>query len=402
MPGDSSRAGNRAAAGSAAVSVVMVAYGRGWEWVPKALDALHRNTAEPFEVILVDNGGSDGGEHDIPSGSCTLVHNDENVGFGPASNQGGDLARSGILCFLNPDVLVEPGWLSPLIEALRDQAVGAAFPAKLNLDGTMQEAGAFVTAEGLSYVFGDGDDPESPEYRFRREVDFGSAACMVVRRDVFADARGFDPLYRLAYFEDADLCFRLRERGLRLTYEPTSRIRHVRSVSAPESELREVFAANHQTFIRRWRDTIVRRPSLQELQRDPAARLAARDLHASERLLVLEDASGRDHEAAEGLRAPWRVARGLALERPTARVTLLAKSIDTGTAEDLLAAGVEVARDVDEERWLVARRGHYSAVIGRRDLPEPLRGWLEATQTQASFWPLDRFMGHESPSSPRS
>jgi glycosyltransferase involved in cell wall biosynthesis/GT2 family glycosyltransferase len=267
------------------VSVAIVAYGAGWTWLPRALDALARNTSEPIEVIVVDNGGADPDERRVDE-DVTVIRSGENVGFGPASNRAAELACGDIVCFLNTDVLVEPGWLPPLVEATDEKGIGAVFPAKLNLDGTMQEAGAFVTAEGLSYVFGDGDNPNLPEHRCRREVDFGSAACMCLKRQVFMAAGGFDPAYRLAYFEDADLCFRLRVRGLRLVYEPRSRVRHARSVSVPPAELRDVLAANRRTFVDRWRTEIRGRSSLEQLQRDPAARIAARDLHVTGRFVV--------------------------------------------------------------------------------------------------------------------
>ena len=84
----------------------------------------------------------------------------------------------------------------------------------------MQEAGAFITGQAHSYVFGAGDDPDSAEYRFSRDVDYGSAACVCMTRPCFESVGGFDPAYRVAYFEDVDLCFRLRDQGLRLVWEP--------------------------------------------------------------------------------------------------------------------------------------------------------------------------------------
>jgi GT2 family glycosyltransferase len=368
-------------ASTPAVSVVMVAYGRGWRWVARALDALHRNTAEPNEVILVDNGGADAGDRVVPEGRYRVVRNRENVGFGPASNQGAELARSPTICFLNTDVLVEPGWLSPLLEALNDGRTGAVFPAKLNLDGTMQEAGAFVTGEGLSYVFGDGEDPNSPEHLFPREVDFGSAACMCMTGQVFAAACGFDDIYRLAYYEDADLCFRLRQRGLRPAYEPRSRIRHARSVSAPASELNEVSGTNRRAFIDRWAKTVAGRPTLDELQQNPVARIAARDFHATERILVVDDEA--DGSAADA-------ASRLATRHPTARVTLLTKAIDGTTAERPLAAGVEVGDVDDQEKWLANRRGHYSIVVRPGRMAPRLGDRVDDTQPRARYWPLER------------
>ncbi len=252
----------------------MVAYGGGWAWVPRALDALRRNTAEPYEVLLVDNGGAD--ERSVPDPTnVEILRNEDNLGFGAASNIGVARARADVVCLLNTDVLVAPGWLEPLLELVRDGGVGAAFPAKLHLDGRLQEAGAFVTREAHVHVFGDGDDADAPEYRFRHEIDFGSASAMCIARERYESLGGFDPAYGIAYFEDTDLCFRLREQGLRVVYEPRARVRHVRGASAPVAEVAEVVAANQRVFLGRWRHALAGRPTLEEVLADahsPAGR----------------------------------------------------------------------------------------------------------------------------------
>ena len=71
-----------------------------------------------------------------------------------------------------------------------------------------------------------------PRWNVRREVDYASGACLAVRREMFNELGGFDIAFAPAYSEDADLCFRLRERGLRVIYEPTSAIVHHLSVTA--------------------------------------------------------------------------------------------------------------------------------------------------------------------------
>ena len=132
------------------------------------------------------------------------------------------------VCFLNVDALPEPGWLPPLLERLEDPRVGAAFPMLLNLDGTVQEAGSVVDALGWAHAIGAGASPGDLAVRFARAIDYGSAACMLVERDVFRSLGGFDPVYGLGYYEDADFCFKLRDAGLRTFYEPRSRVMHAR------------------------------------------------------------------------------------------------------------------------------------------------------------------------------
>jgi len=356
------------------VSVVMVAFGGGWSWVSRSLEALRRNTSEPYEVILVDNGGA--AERSVADGrNVEIIRNEENVGFGPGSNQGAARARSDVLCLLNTDVLVEPAWLPPLLERVEDGRVGAAFPAKLNLDGTMQEAGSFVTGEAHAYGFGDGDDPDAPEHGFPREVDFGSAAAICMTRPCYESVAGFDPAYKIAYYEDADLCFRLREQGRRLVYEPSSRVTHARSVSAPSGDLVDIYSANRRVFLTRWSQAIEQRPAFERLHADARVRVAARDLHAHDRILLLG--------TAEPTR---RLAEELARAHQGSRVTLLLNEIDRPDEQALLRSGVEVVQAEHDSEWLVERAGYYSHIVSPQDGNWfRLRAILGDTQPQARF-----------------
>jgi GT2 family glycosyltransferase len=355
------------------VSIVMVAFGGGWEWVPRALDALRRNTDAEYEVILVDNGG--GTEpHAFDDRDVEVVRNTSNRGFGEGSHQGASLARSDNLVFLNTDVLVEPRWLPPLLERVAEVGVGAVFPAKLNLDGTMQEAGAFVTGEANAYVFGDGEDAAAPDYAFPREVDFGSAAAMCLTRARYESMSGFDPAYRIAYYEDADLCFRLRKAGFRLVYEPRARVTHARSVSAPPGDLVDVYAANRGVFVSRWGHLVEGRPPFERLAADPTARLAARDIHARHRLLLVDGGEGMQRLASE-----------LASAHPRARVTLLTEQVGRSREDALLESGVEVARPERVEDWLAERAGHYTHVVSPQHTEEATFRSLRETQPEAAF-----------------
>ena len=159
------------------VSVVMVLYG-GAGLARRALQALAENTEEPYELVLVDNASPEDvlGELGELAASATVIRNDVNRGFGRASNQGAEAARGELLCLLNSDAIVEPGWLDPLVERLSEPGVGAVVPMLLNENGTVQEAASVVDSIGYAHAVGGGLSPDAVEVRFRREVDFGSAA----------------------------------------------------------------------------------------------------------------------------------------------------------------------------------------------------------------------------------
>jgi len=369
------------------VSVVMVLYGGG-KVATRAISALAQNTEPCFELILVDNASPDDSLARVEEqvASATVVRNTTNTGFGPASNQGAALARGRTLCFLNSDALVEPGWLPPLLETLAEPGVGAAVPLFLNENGTVQEAGSVVDSIGHAHAVGGDGDPRDFRYRFRREVDFGSAACMLVPAELFFELGGFDELFAPAYFEDTDLCFKLHERGLKTIFEPRSRVVHIRHGSGTSGAARKLMEEHRDLFVERWGERLTRRPRLVEVAQKPHQMLAARDAEALDRILVIDDrvpytdrGSGDPRMAAllGELAALW----------PAARITFAASHGEDAEryAEPLLRQGIEiVAQPADWTDWFEERRFHYGVVIvSRQQNAGAFHGHLSRTQPQA-------------------
>jgi GT2 family glycosyltransferase len=117
-----------------------------------------------------------------------------------------------------------------------DPAVGVALPLYLSMEDTVLEAGSTVGGDGVTVPIGRGCAPDAPEVRFPRVVDFGSAACMVVRTEAFRAVGGFAEAYGLGYYEDTELCFALRERGLRSVYVPGAAVQHGLGASLSKEE----------------------------------------------------------------------------------------------------------------------------------------------------------------------
>lgn len=348
------------------VSVVVVSYG-GTGWTRRCLRALLDHTDPCYELIVVDNP-TDEGNAGLPEvENARLLFNPVNVGFGAACNQGAAHATGRHLLFLNNDVLVHEGWLPPLLSAFgAHPGTGAAGPRFLNLDGSLQEAGALLSRGGSTLAYGAGDDPDRPEYRFPRQVDYLSAACLLVRRSAFCDVGGFDAGYGLAYFEDCDLCLSLAAAGWHTVYEPRSRVTHARDAAGGSLSLRGLALANRSRFEERWRPLLAARPS-PPLAGDRRRILAARDACATARLLAV---------------APDReLLTELLRELPGARLTVAAAGDGNAGLDELLALGIEVQRVEDWEAWLGERRFGFDAVFG--DAPD-LDPALQRTQPQAA------------------
>jgi len=219
---------------SPTVSVLSVSWNTA-ACLPGALDALGAACADhPYEVIVVDNASSDDSANVLAARSdVDLVSLDRNTGFTYAANRAAARAKGRLLLFLNPDLLAPPHAIDRLVDALDgDPGAWAATPWFRNPDGTPQhfwrrmpgplrlplcytrvgkkldESLGWPTRRWQRYA----DLPDPPP---RQHIDAVGAACLLVRRDLFERAGGFDERY-FNFFQDADLERRMRSDGWKL------------------------------------------------------------------------------------------------------------------------------------------------------------------------------------------
>jgi glycosyltransferase involved in cell wall biosynthesis len=295
-------------------------------------------------------------------------------------------AKAPLLCFLNSDAVVLEGWLPPLLARLRDPSIGAVVPCLLNPDGTLQEAGSCLKGDGFTFAYGSGDDPKRPPYRFARDVDYGSAACLIVRRSSFEAVGGFDPIFDPAYFEDLDLCLALGERGARTVYEPNSRVVHLRHGSGSSETAQAQMQDNRTHLRRRWPDVHLGRPASVGPDLQEGSAITCRDAGTPYRVLFVDDRVPF-HDRGSGDPRAAHLVTELARLWPRARITYLAVHPQEAEryVDQLWAEGIEVVWGVpDWERWLEGRQFHYSVVVvSRHHNFKRLDAALRRTQPQA-------------------
>ncbi len=225
------------------------------------LDSLWEHTqGYRYEIVLVDNGSEAQNFRELAPAQvgARIVRLEVNRFFGEGNNIGFEATRGRYVVFLNNDITATANWLAPLIRRLADDpGIGAAGPKMVSPDNLLQEAGAEIRVDGSDNRYGRGADPDDPAYATQRDVMYISAAALAMRRETFEQVLGFDLYYEPAYYEDVDLCLKVSQLGLRVTYCPDSCIVHHENVTsgafAAQLKLNTLIPLNRERFLARWR-----------------------------------------------------------------------------------------------------------------------------------------------------
>src|SRR5690606_25428578 len=154
-------------------------------------------------------------------------------------------------------------------------------------DGRLQEAGGIIFNDGSGWNYGRFEDPDDRRFAFRREVDYCSGAAIMLRREPFERLGGFDQRYAPAYYEDTDLAFAVRAAGLKVIYEPRSRVIHFEGITAGTdtgSGMKRYQLINREKFLDKWRDALRRQPV-------PGTTIHLAATHRAHRRILIIDAT---------------------------------------------------------------------------------------------------------------
>jgi N-acetylglucosaminyl-diphospho-decaprenol L-rhamnosyltransferase len=220
--------------------------------LPEALDGL---TAD---VVVVDNGSSDGTAELVAArGACRVVRS-ANVGYAGGVNRGvREAAPAEAILVLNPDVRHHPGSLPPLLAALREPGVGIAAPRMLTPQGglhlSLRREPTLPRALGLTRtrlaVFSERVcDPFT--YTRPCTVDWAVGAALLMSRECYEALGGWDETYFL-YSEDTDLALRARDAGLLTRYEPRAVAVHIGGQSGRSHRTHAMLMVNRVRLYRR-------------------------------------------------------------------------------------------------------------------------------------------------------
>ncbi|NOX38923.1 MAG: tetratricopeptide repeat protein [Calditrichaeota bacterium] len=252
------------------VSIIIPVYNQ-VEYTRVCLEKIYQH-ADPdvtFEVIVVDNASTDEtpafmkqAQNMYPN--LTYIRSEENLKYAGGCNLGAHRAKGKYLVFLNNDTEPEPGWLKQAIRVFQEEPNVGVLGAKLLYpDRTIQHCGIEFQNSKIEHNFiwpfhrYRHAKEDNPLVNRREDVHAVTGACLFIPRKLFQQVGGFDESYGM-YFEDTDLCFKVRRKGKRVVYDPDIVVIHHEGKST--ENLDKIHELNHKAatiFYQKWEDELV-------------------------------------------------------------------------------------------------------------------------------------------------
>lgn len=247
-------------------SLTVICHYNGMEMLAQCLRSLKPELSSRDDVLVVDNGSSDGSAEFIAKDFpwVKLLALKENLGFAGGNNQALKFVDEyGYFVLLNNDCQVEPGFYDALLAPFENKAIGITNAVILDADGkTVDHAGgkwlSFLSGTNIGNLAGT-DPKDLPAAVF--ETTYASGAALAVRTSLLNQSGLFPDFFM--YYEDVDLSWRLRTTGYQIVVTPKARVRHLGSATSRKNRaFVEYFAARNRIWLFRrnlpvWQKPIV-------------------------------------------------------------------------------------------------------------------------------------------------
>mmetsp|Transcript_21118 Transcript_21118/g.35983 ORF Transcript_21118/g.35983 Transcript_21118/m.35983 type:complete len:753 (+) Transcript_21118:1716-3974(+) len=220
------------------------------------------NEADGVEFIVVDDASPDpvplmmeavNEIREIFGLKALFMRLEENAGYGMANHAGILRSTGKYIALVNTDMFPARGWLAALLWTHKHFThAGVTGPMFVGHGNRVTEAGGFVLDSGQAGNYGRGLDPSDETLAYARFVDYISAACIIMEKWLYLTVGGFTADYGKGYYEDTDLCMKVRSMGFRVIYQPAAVVFHEEGHSL--SKLKEgLMVKNKQIFLSTWR-----------------------------------------------------------------------------------------------------------------------------------------------------
>lgn len=234
--------------------------------VRQCIESIEQKTSYPnYEVILVDNGSDDPQalayfSSLAESPNMRVIRDDREFNYSSLNNAAVELARGELVGLINNDIeVITPDWLDELVGTAIQPGVGAVGARLWYPDKSLQHGGVILGLGGLA-GHAHKNLPAGATGHYMRAVLAQSlsavtAACLVIRKEIYQAVGGLDPVNLKVAFNDVDFCLRVREAGYRNVWTPYAELFHHESATrghdiAPEKKAR--FESEVKYMLRRW------------------------------------------------------------------------------------------------------------------------------------------------------
>ncbi|RFD20229.1 glycosyltransferase, partial [Komagataeibacter melaceti] len=344
------------------LSVIIVAHNQ-FEMTLSTLASLRANHHGPMQVLLVDSGSRDGvASIERHVRGIEVLRHAGNIGFVRGCNAALPHVRAPATLFLNNDVDLQYGAVAAALSRLAAaETTGAVGGRVVRTHGLLQEAGSIVWRDGSVQGYMRDAHPAVPEAGFVRKVDFCSGVFLMVRTEILQVLDGFDESFAPAYFEETDLCLRIRALGYQIIYDPAICLVHYECATSDATSAARLIARNSTVFTRKHAAALRRRPLRH-------ATLQARARHADGgrgHVLFIEDRLPLRYLGSGFTRSNDIIAALAALGYRVTVYPVFRPIEDAATIAAAFPEDVEVIHDrehADLEEFLHARSGCFDAL----------------------------------------
>jgi GT2 family glycosyltransferase len=240
------------------VTVIIPSYNHVEYTIACVISLLEHATKLHYEIIIGNNISTDETRavFEALGGIVTCITHEVNGGFITNCNISSTHVRGKYMVLLNNDTLIVDGWLDELIAPFeRFNNIGLVGSKLLMGDGRLQEAGGIIWKDGSGWNFGRNADALAPEFNYVKDVDYVSGASIALPTAVWRDIGGMDERYLPAYYDDSDLAFEVRARGLRTLYAPASTLIHHEGITHgtdTSTGIKAYQVENQKKFASKW------------------------------------------------------------------------------------------------------------------------------------------------------
>jgi GT2 family glycosyltransferase len=310
------------------------------------LQKLRLNTdAVKFEIIIVNDASTDSTKLSLSKiRGIKVLTQEMNVGYLRSTNSAIKYCKGKYICLLNNDTIPESGWLDALVRTMRsDPKIAIAGSMLISANGLVAEVGSQIFRNQQIWNLGRGSEIRNELFNFTREVDYCSAAAILVDAEFLKLSGGFDEQFAPAYYEDTDLAITAWSQGRKVVYVHDSYVRHIEGVShgtKTSQGLKAYQLVNQKKFWNKWGKTINLSWMLNEIPRYEADR-------DSRGVIVFFDNFIPSLESNAGASRAYRIIEAMRLLKFHVVVIPSDPTIEILNQEKLRRIGVEIYQSYD-------------------------------------------------------